>query len=352
MFHSFCCRNTDAMADQFPVAFGRTKDSASDPNPATYINIEAHSIAFSSLYFWIIPAVIIGSIVGVSQTENAIPRILKRFKNEVHSNFPRCDVSRLEGNFVTESRERSGGIYSWESSPKSRPAILPMFIFGYSTFTGLLISYFVPPVGFECRHVGELFISLTWVVSACLNYFPRFPKVLSDNLEEAAHSRRRRFLFILWKDITATVLTMGGIVVTQVGVFNQCACYTLWGRTGLALPENDRVSKTLFWRINTGYPAIAFLCVGFQLIIVPSLLLRQYGLAIRVFLQRDDEKSNFPDWLVKVCGWFVRVWEGMKYLAKETKIYLGGGLVIFRRMFSQWMGRNDQSGFYQEMRPN
>jgi hypothetical protein len=55
-------------------------------------------------------------------------------------------------------------------------------------------------------------------------------------------------------------------------------------KAGLALPENNSVSKTLFWRIDTSYPAIALACVGFQLVVAPCLLLRQYGLAFRVFL--------------------------------------------------------------------
>jgi hypothetical protein len=116
---------------------------------------------------------------------------------------------------------------------------------------------------------------------------------------------------------------MGGIIVTQVGIFNRCACYTLWGRTGLALPENDSVDKTLFWRIDTSYPAIAFVCVGFQLVVVPYLLLRRYGLAVRVFLQRDDEKSNLPAWVVRFYGFVVVVWDVVKEGANKIRTGLG-----------------------------
>ena len=45
-----------------------------------HINVEAHSIAYSALYFWIIPAVILSSVIGVSQTEASIPRILRRIQ--------------------------------------------------------------------------------------------------------------------------------------------------------------------------------------------------------------------------------------------------------------------------------
>ena len=57
------------------IAFGRAPTASSGPSPQTFVNIEAHSIAFSALYFWILPAVFLGSIIGVSQTENALPRI-------------------------------------------------------------------------------------------------------------------------------------------------------------------------------------------------------------------------------------------------------------------------------------
>jgi hypothetical protein len=189
--------------------------------------------------------------------------------------------------------------------------VFPVVIFTYGALTTILISYLIPPVSFDCRHVGELLISFTWIVSACLDNLPIFPNIHSKNENEAVRARRRRFLFILWKDTLVTALTMGGIVITQIGVFNRCVCYTLWGKAGLALPENNSVSKTFFYRIDTSYPAIAFACVGFQLVVVPSLLLRQYGLAFRVFLQRDDEKSNLLGWVGRIYGSLVVVWEAI-----------------------------------------
>ena len=59
------------------IAVGRTASSASISSDTVYINVEAHSIAYSALYFWIIPAVILSSVIGVSQTEVSIPRILR-----------------------------------------------------------------------------------------------------------------------------------------------------------------------------------------------------------------------------------------------------------------------------------
>jgi hypothetical protein len=197
--------------------------------------------------------------------------------------------------------------------------LFPIIVFACGACGGLLISLLIPPVGVDCRHIGELLITFAWVVSASLNRLPIFAAAESESDgEETRRAKRNRFRFIMVKDTVATAATMGGIVVTQIGVFNQCACYTLWGKTGLALPETNSVKTTLAWRIVTSYPAIAFLCVGFQLVIVPSLLLNQYGSAIRVFLQRDDEKSNKPEWIVSFWDRLVRCWKAMTSCAKTV----------------------------------
>lgn len=306
------------------VAYGRTRQSAALANPQTFINIEAFSVAFSAMYFWIIPAVFLSSVVGASQTENAIPRILGRFENDVRKRFPEWEVNLPNAerdDMTTAKRERSGGIYSWQPADaqdemKRKLSIgsvrkqglsmswlsakhllawtytlqpgsfaLSLAMVTYSTLTGILISYLIPPIGFDCRHWGEIAIFLGWIASACANLIP-FP----------AGRHKLRFRFILIKDIIATAATVGGIIVTQVGVFNRCSCYTGWGRYGLALPEWHSVSGVLFRRIHDAYPAISFTTIGFMLLIVPLMIVKQYELAVRVFLQRDDDKSNL-NWL-------------------------------------------------------
>ncbi|KAL8671115.1 MAG: hypothetical protein Q9168_004384 [Polycauliona sp. 1 TL-2023] len=64
------------------VAMGKTTSSAKNTasSDTVFVNVEAHSVAFSALYFWILPAVFMGALIGVSQTEDAIPRILRRFQ--------------------------------------------------------------------------------------------------------------------------------------------------------------------------------------------------------------------------------------------------------------------------------
>ncbi|KAK0508450.1 hypothetical protein JMJ35_008726 [Cladonia borealis] len=70
------------------IAVGRTASAASITSDTVHINVEAHSIAYSALYFWIIPAVILSSVIGVSQTEASIPRILRHIQHEPPLSHP------------------------------------------------------------------------------------------------------------------------------------------------------------------------------------------------------------------------------------------------------------------------
>ncbi|MCJ1404091.1 hypothetical protein MMC11_007316, partial [Xylographa trunciseda] len=345
------------------IAVGRTESAAEIPNPSTYINIEAHSIAFTALYFWIIPAVVLASVIGASQTENSIPRILQRFQTDIENAFPKWTISLpnihltkddVEGRPDAALRERSGGIYSWQPM-QSRNAnfhrpihtvnrvadppqgfvrkvfysliellhfqrgspVLALIIVAAGTLTGFLISYLIPPIGFECRHLGEILIYEAWLLNAALDYI------------SWGEYHRSRFWFTFAKDFLTAAATMGGIIATQVGVFNRCSCYTLWGKTGLALPEISRVAGTLVHRIATVYPAIAFLCVSFELVVFPALIAVQYPHAIRVFLQRDDNASNMHFWHAILDDWFHKdgpfyrrgaraVWKGTRQGMKRT----------------------------------
>lgn len=101
------------------IAIFRTVSAAgrNELSGTIFINVEAHSIAFSSLYFWIIPAVFLSAVIGVSQTEAAIPRILRRFQVDLNrlTSFVRVQMPNhcLE---EEEVRVFSGGIYSWQPS--------------------------------------------------------------------------------------------------------------------------------------------------------------------------------------------------------------------------------------------
>ena len=410
---------------------GRTASAASLYSSTVYINVEAHSIAFSALYFWIIPAVILSSVIGVSQTKVSIPRILssiqdkpplshpetlaeviasvdddRRMAKEHLAELSKClddhkmreeKLAEINGSLdndrtktmaglierykslprrskalekVTELNESlddrrrisHGGIYSWqpfrwqwESSDNAQPVtaldqgeqtqrsrdrsesqglLLPGHIDGSSsasgdwkryalpaylivilgTITGMTISGLVPPDGWDCRQIGEILICMVWMLSAWLDTGLNYMIPLGDTSQKSRNGvpegtlektlEHKQNVLLRWtvtKDVLTSMLTLGGVVATQVGVFNRCSCYTMWGLDGLALPGMPNVYKTLRHRLSTWYPALAFTCIGIELLVVPALIYRQYPDAFRVYLQRDDGKPNL-EWLQNPLG--------------------------------------------------
>jgi len=95
------------------VAIIRTKSTVEGPNPQTYINIETYSIAFTALYFWVISAVTLTSVIGTSQTANSIPNILEGFRLSLSNAFPNRTIN-LPEDLKAEERYHRGGIYSWQ----------------------------------------------------------------------------------------------------------------------------------------------------------------------------------------------------------------------------------------------
>lgn len=298
-----------------------------------FINVEAHSIAFTALYFWIIPAVFLSSIIGVSQTEAAIPRILRQFEIDIkHLNLEH--EIKLPNECLNDNEKRifHGGIYSWR--PQSRTPsrtylvyhnVLPYVVMIIGTATGMAVSSLVPPDGWDCRQNGHILISMAWLLSAqvdgLLNHFWPLNK----------KNRKRVFWTVGFKDLLITIATMGGVITTQFGVFNRCSCYTQWGRTGLALPETPHIAELLFHRLNTAYPAITFTSIGIELIIIPLLICVRYKDALRTFLQRDDRKSN--------AGW---VWKTLKRCrALKAGLWLKSPWKVFSILTAMKTGQSD-----------
>lgn len=281
------------------IAIFRTASAAgaNASSDTVFINVEAHSIAFSALYFWIIPAVFLGSTIGVSQTEAAIPRILRRFQVDIeHLELPSVTLpnDRLENK---AKRVFYGGVYSWQPQKRrSSRKLMTCHYLSYlvvimGTVTGMMVSALVPPDGWDCRHIGEILILFAWLLSARTD-------VMLSHLWPSEDDQSKLFWTTGTKDLLITIATMGGVITTQLGVFNRCSCYTLWGKIGLALPEMPEIAETLFHRLNTAYPAITFTSIGIELIVVPLFICIQYIDALRTYVQRDDRESNAA-WLWK-----------------------------------------------------
>lgn len=216
------------------------------------------------------------------------------------------DIERLElptvilPNDCLENKAKRvfhGGVYSWQPQKRrlSRKSMechyLSYLVVIMGTVTGMMVSAFVPPDGWDCRHIGEILILFAWLLSARID-------VMLDHLWPNEDDQRKLFWTTGSKDLLITIATMGGVITTQLGVFNRCSCYTMWSKTGLALPEMPDVAETLFHRLNTAYPAIIFTSIGIELVVVPLLICIQYTDALRTYVQRDDRGSNAA-WLWK-----------------------------------------------------
>lgn len=279
------------------VAIGKAASNTS--STSIFVNVEAHSIAFSALYFWLIPAVFLSSIIGVSQTENAVPRILGRFQSGLNQELGERSFT-LPNHLLASGATRieNGGIYSWKpdrpgeyESKQFFPLVqrngIPLFIVCLGTITAMSVSWFVPPDGWQPRQCAQASILLAWILSFSLTF------LLKRYIGSISYDKKWRFRLTFIKDLLATSATMIGIVVTQIGIFNRCIPYARWGQTGLALPEMPEAAAILDHRIRTVYPAITFASIGIQMVIFPVFVLVRYWHAIEVFLQRDDGTSNF-----------------------------------------------------------
>lgn len=216
----------------------------------------------------------------------------------------------------SEKRIFHGGVYSWQ--PRNGHSSCNLFaylIVTMGTATGLVISALVPPDGWDCRHIGEVLVLIPWLLSALIDVWLRYLWPLNKD---------RLFWSTGLKDVLAIIATTGGVVTTQLGLFNRCDCYTLWGKTGLALPEMPDTAQTLFHRLTTVYPAIAFTSIGIHLVLVPLFISVRYKDALRTFVQRDDRRSNAL-WLWKILKWYRIIKAAIQSTFQRIRFHLPRG---------------------------
>lgn len=109
----------------FGFAFYKTqqsdKASLSYPN-GKWVNIEAHSIAFSALLLWLVPAVYFGSIIGVSQVDEELPSKLNAFRQQL-LDLQRQSQIKIEGHRERTELERQFSLGSSQLSTELRTRI-------------------------------------------------------------------------------------------------------------------------------------------------------------------------------------------------------------------------------------
>ena len=308
-------------------------------------NVEGQGIYFSLLFLWILPAAVLGSIVGASQTEQSIPRILKRFQQELNSHQDLKSCIRLPNECLNDSKNRKfcGGICSWKPAksrprdnsfnlqqqsqhseaqfslnPRERyaqdvrndrqqtyraglsffplyltPTLLAYVIVILGALISLVLSFLVLDEDHNCRHDAELAILLSWVLSANLNIL--FKKLFPvDGVPRMFFTRsfeNRTILF--WttfaKDIIITTTIVVGITLTHLGIFNRCACYTRFGQAGLTLPQIPSLDTNFQDYFIAWSAVIAVLRRGAHLSSALGHTSRYYAFALRALIRREDK---------------------------------------------------------------
>ena len=186
--------------------------------------------------------------------------------------------------------------------------ILASAIVRLTSATGMFVSGYVPPVGWNCRHAPQLIMLGVWLLSAIIDSILSllFPLHTSrDRGSERENDPSWLFGLTLAKDIISTLLTSAAIILTQWGVLSRCDCYTNWGRVGLALPFMPEVDRILRERLSGRYIAITFIGIAIQVIFIPLVVVGRYRKAVRVYIQRDDSQSNLPEWMRRLSRLFV-----------------------------------------------
>ena len=240
--------------------------------------------------------------------------LIERYKSLARRSKALEKVTEVNESLDDWRRISLGGIYSWQPFRWQRHALPAYSIVILGTITGMTISGLVPPDGPDCRHFGELSTCLFWLLSAWLDTRLNSMIPLGDTSEKPnnkvpeatlkkilEHKQNLLFRGTVTKDVIISIATLGGVIAVQVGVLNRCSCYTMWGLRGVALPGTPIVYEKLRHRLSTWYPALAFTCIGIELLVIPALIYWQYPDAFRVYLQRDDGTPNLK-WLQNPLG--------------------------------------------------
>lgn len=291
----------------YAISFVRAFKSPFNPKAPWHLDVLAISFSFS--YVWAIPAVLLGALIGVTQSELAVPRILRPLKGHTDLQNPWATsvepVDNLETNSICkfvqrpdlDGRLRHGGIPSWRPDKwatfsdhfpeawrratrrSGRLCLLSVVLVGLGTIAGLLLSSRTPPGGFGCRTAAELTVFSSYLASFMFQYvLAKLP------LSTMVHFRMTMIKDVLFAGIVASV-----VLTTQLGILNRPDCWSHWGREGVWLPQitKDVVED----RLKCEYPLVIFLTVV-VLFGICGFIGWSHRLGLRVYLQRDDGRSN------------------------------------------------------------
>jgi hypothetical protein len=216
------------------------------------------------LALWAIPAVCFASLIGVAQTKDSMPRILKRFPDLKYiPSYGKANVSlsggadrhaRLWEEEVDQPllhlRAWNGGMPSqrpdrWDSSAMARQpescraeaarwswlhGIMAALVVSSCVFWAWGLSASVPPHLFYCRQIAQSSALWVWIICFVIQYV--VAKCVSrkvagwTELEKENKLKKRAFWWLLFMDSVVTAMFVALILWTQLGVLNQSSKYS------------------------------------------------------------------------------------------------------------------------------
>lgn len=220
-------------------------------------SVTPHYIAFTALYFGILPAVFLSAIIGVSQDRSSIPHILKQLRKETQ------DRLVFKPDLDAKTRLVSGGIYSWQ--PRKWQilisgagcwrqwliAILSFASILSGTMVAIYMSYTAPPTGFGCREIASISTFVLWMISAAFDIWVG----PSDGL-------------VFTKDLVFTLGILVYNIYSHLGLFNRCSCWTKFHRGPLSFALETKVAAELHEKIGHEWAGAIILLVTCQLVVV------------------------------------------------------------------------------------
>lgn len=315
---------------QLFAAFWKTLDQVGDhpdsENPESLnLNRSPHNIAFGALYFWLPFAVLSTAIVGGAQTQNSVPRILNRLREDAEeifgANRGATDEERALMRFPLlkfsmPERRVSGGLPTWQPDKfddwtSENHKGVKFFFFGFLLSTtiaaipaiaAIWVSWRTPTEGFGCRSVTQASFFVSWLLNVTSDW------VLSTCTRPKGHGTARSQWTYWITFVKDFLLTSGAIIAltcSAIGVFNSCNCWTKWfpdhsgGQRYLSFPEEQLVFDNIRRRLKYEFAIVTTVALGLELLIfVLVWLYFRHGSA--VLSQRDLEaivsRVSWRDW--------------------------------------------------------
>jgi len=279
----------------------------------------AHALAFTILYSWLIPAVVLSATVGGFASTRVGRRVIREIKDELRDDWTIADpadvtylstvrlpllggpvlkdFTRLEESFSFfgsySFRHNTSLKFPSPSALEARRAhtwnrpnwfllllsCLPVII---ATFNAVLLSWMHSPNGLGCRSLTEIAFFITWLLSA-----------LFTKLTGRLFSGKYYFRLVIVKDLILAVMQVGFRLAVFVGYYNSCLCWSNYfslTRRGAAYLEAVQ-PKELEDMARMKWPVILIVGLSAQGLMLLIIYLCS-GKGLKIFERSEAEKTQ------------------------------------------------------------